>query len=389
MEERGHGGMAVVYKAYDQVLQRTVALKILAERLASDEEFTKRLHREAITAANLRHPNIVVIYDVGVHENYQYIVMEYLLGQTLQQEIQQKGVLPMARVMSILAQLADALDYAHQQGVVHRDVKSANIIVSVHDYVTLTDFGLAKAIEKGQSSDSGVALGTLKYMSPEQALGKELDCRSDVYSLGVVVYEMLVGEVPFTGTTPYEALHGLIYEPPPPLSQFNPHVDPKVEQAVLGALAKDPDKRFDSASQFAQALAAAAGLRPAMAQSARTERLKRDVVLLLTASDERKYPAYRGEVTLGRDTGNDIVIPVYQVSRYHARLNCSREGCWVVDLNSTNGTFINGMRLPAETPRFLRPGDVLGVGPVNLLVSVLSPDQQGMGKTMSMGRKPD
>ncbi len=394
IEERGRGGMAVVYKAYDSILQRTVALKVLLPLLAANEEFTRRFRREAITAANLRHPNVVVIYDVGSHENFQYIVMEYLEGLTLQQEIQQRGALPMSRVMSILRQLAGALDYAHQQGLVHRDVKPANVIIGAQDQATLTDFGLVKAAGGRRITGEGAAIGTLKYMSPEQAAGKEADSRSDLYSLGVVIYEMLVGETPFTGTTPYQTLHNLMYKPPPPLSERNPRISPAVERVVLRALSKDPRQRFGAAGEFAQALAAACGIDAAGDLLSQTELVRRDSVLTLTTPDGRQFSVPRGTATIGRDTGNEIVLPVRQVSRHHAQIQCGATGCSIVDMGSTNGTFINGSPIPPRRRQPLRPGDVLGIGPVVLLVTLpnapaspIRPDQQD-AKTTNMEFKP-
>jgi serine/threonine protein kinase len=375
IEERGRGGMAVVYRAYDNVLQRTVALKVLLPHLAANVEFTRRFEREAITAANLRHPNIVVIYDVGSHESFQYIVMEYLEGLTLQQEIQKKGALPTGRVISIVGQLASALDYAHLQGLVHRDIKPANVIIGASsptgagDRVTLTDFGLVKAARLGAITNEGMTSGTLNYMSPEQAMGKEMDGRSDIYSLGVVVYEMLAGEVPFFATTPYQVLRDLIQEAPPPMSRINQVVSPRVEQVVFRALAKEPDKRFATAGEFAVALASVTGFGAVIqedAQRQRTASFRREIVFYLIASDGRQYPVYRGEVTIGRDTGNDVVLPVSQVSRRHARITCDREGYRVTDLGSTNGTFVNGVRLQIGSSCPLRPDDTLGIGPINL-----------------------
>jgi serine/threonine protein kinase len=392
IEERGRGGMAVVYKAYDGVLQRTVALKVLLPLLASNQELTQRFRREAITAANLKHPNIVIIYDVGSHEDYQYIVMEYLEGPNLQQEIQQKGALPLARVMSIVGQLTEALDYAHQQGLVHRDIKPANVMIGVHDHVTLTDFGLVKAARRGKITDEGAALGTLTYMAPEQAMGKEIDYRSDIYSLGVVVYEMLAGEAPFSGTTPYQTLHELIHEPPLPLSRFNPRLASAVEQVVFKALAKEPDRRFEKAREFAQALAAATGLSMSGGEASQTERLRREIVLRLVASDGREFPVYRGEVTVGRDIGNDIILPVRQVSRQHLSIHCEAQGCSVVDQGSTNGTFINGVRIPPKTRWPLRPEDVVKIGTVQLLVALPLPSDtqtDSFYRTMSMERKEE
>jgi len=370
IEERGRGGMAVVYKAYDTILQRTVALKVLQPLLAANEEFTQRFRREAITAANLRHPNIVIIYDVGAHENYQYIVMEYLEGSTLQLEIQQQGALPCPKTMGILRQLATALDYAHEQGLVHRDVKPANVMIGANNHVTLTDFGLVKAARSSRITGEGAALGTLKYMSPEQAVGKDLDSRSDVYSLGVVVYEMLIGEAPFTGATPYQILHNLIYKPPPPLSHRNPQLSPKMEQVVLRALAKEPDKRFATAGEFARAFGAMAGLGKGEDLESTTSSVRREIVLVLVTADGREFPVPRGAVSVGRDAGNDIILPVKQVSRTHARIQCDQAGCAITDLGSTNGTFVNGAPILPRKAQPLRPGDVLSIGPVHLMVTL-------------------
>jgi serine/threonine protein kinase len=385
IEERGRGGMAVVYKAYDSVLQRTVALKVLLSHLASDEEFTHRFRREAITAANLRHPNIVVIYDVGSYDENQFIVMEYLTGPTLQHRIEQEGALITARIMTILVQLASALDYAHQQDLVHRDVKPANIIIGASDQVTLTDFGLVKAAKAAKRTEEGTTLGTLRYMSPEQAVGKDLDRRSDVYSLAVVVYEMLTGVVPFTADTPYQALQQLIHQPPPPLSQFKPEVSPRVEQVVLKALAKEPGGRFATAGGFARALGAVTGTGAAVDRTLTTDSVRREIVLQLVAPDGREYPVYRGNATIGRDTRNDIVIPAHQVSRNHAQIQCNQEGCKVVDVGSTNGTFVNGVRIPPDTPWLLRPDDTLEIGPIKLLAMPPSPSGLRVGdSTLTM-----
>jgi eukaryotic-like serine/threonine-protein kinase len=371
IEERGRGGMAVVYRAYDNVLQRTVALKVLLPHLAANAEFARRFEREAITAANLRHPNVVIIYDVGSHDCFQYIVMEYLDGPTLEQEIQKTGTLPVARVVPIIWQLASALDYAHQQGLVHRDVKPANVLVGAGDHITLTDFGLVKAANMAKITGEGMASGTLRYMSPEQAMGRDLDGRSDIYSLGVVAYEMLSGEVPFSGPTPYQMLSDLITKPPPSLSSFTTGASLRLEQAVSRALAKEPAARFSAAGELASALASAAGMGsdPGSERSkAATESQRQEAVLYLASAEGRQHPVYRGQVTIGRGTDNDIVLPVSQVSRQHAAIHCDREACRIVDNGSTNGTFVNGFRLPAGAPCFLQPGDALAIGPVSLLV---------------------
>jgi len=369
IEERGRGGMAVVYKAYDTVLQRTVALKVLLPSLASNQEFTQRFQREAITAANLRHQNVVIIYDVGSHDAFQYIVMEYLQGLTLQQELARKGALPIPRTMSILRQMATALDYAHGLDLVHRDIKPANIIIDANDHVTLTDFGLVKAAKSTTITGEGAAVGTLAYMSPEQAGGQDLDRRSDVYSLGVVVYEMLAGETPFSGTTPYQVLHSLMYQPPPPLSRCKPEVPPRLEQVVCKALSKERRTRYGTAGEFYRAMSIAAGL-GSMGSPSRPESESRATILILVTSEGREYLLGEGRVTIGRETGNDIVLPVQQVSRHHAQVYCGPSGCNVMDLRSTNGTFVNGVPIPPRVQRPIRAGDVLQIGPVTLKVTL-------------------
>jgi serine/threonine protein kinase len=376
IEERGRGGMAVVFKAYDSVLQRTVALKVLLPSLVSNEEFTIRFQREAITAANLRHQNVVIIYDVGSHEAFQYIVMEYLNGLTLQQEIAQKGALPITRAMLILRQTADALDHAHEQQLVHRDIKPANVIIDAKDHVTLTDFGLVKAARSSTITGEGAAVGTLAYMSPEQAGGQELDRRSDVYSLGVVVYEMLAGETPFSGTTPYQTLHSLMYQPPPPLSRLKPEIQPGLEPVICKALSKEPRNRFGTAGEFYRALSIAAGLGSSSDSVPRLRSELREANLFVVTSDGLEYPLREGRVTIGRETGNDIVLPVRQVSRHHAQVHCSPSVCSIMDLRSTNGTFVNGLAIPPRTQQPIRAGDVLQIGTV--MLKVTRPPRSGL-----------
>ena len=254
LEEIGRGGMAVVYKAWQPSLNRYVALKVLPSYLTLDRQFVARFQREAQAAASLRHPNILVIHDVGQQGDLYYIVMEYLEGQTLKQLIEQQGPLPPERVVHIVEQVAEALDYAHQRGFVHRDIKPANIFVGQGDQVTLTDFGIAKAAWETHLTRTGMLVGTPEYMSPEQARGEEVDARSDLYSLGIVAYEMLTGRVPFGGTTPHAVLHQQIYEPPPSPAALHPQATGPVEAVLLRALAKKPEDRYPTAGGLAQAL---------------------------------------------------------------------------------------------------------------------------------------
>jgi len=254
VELAGQGGMARVYKAYQPSLNRYVALKVLPEYLAHDVEFVSRFRQEATAAAALRHPNILVIYDIGEADNLHYIATEFLEGQTLDQMIKQGGALPLPGIVSIVNQLASALEAAHQHGMVHRDIKPSNVFVGARDHVTLTDFGIVKAMSATRLTRTGMLVGTPEYMSPEQAEGLSLDWRSDLYSLGVVVYEMLTGHVPFAAPTPNAVLYAHVNKAPAPPSQLNPAIPRPLEAVVLRALAKRPDDRFRSDAEFASAL---------------------------------------------------------------------------------------------------------------------------------------
>ncbi len=253
LEEIGRGGMGTVYKARDVELDRIVAIKVLSPYLVGEPHLVQRFMREARVAANLDHPNIVSIYDIGGEGGYYYFVMKYLEGRPLKEIIAQRGPLPLDEVVSIVRQLAFALDYAHQQNLVHRDVKPGNVIIGSDGHATLTDFGLAKVVESMKLTASGETMGTLEYMAPEQARG-ETSPASDIYSLGVITYEMLTGRLPFQGTNQATLLYQHLHEPPPPPHRWNPAVLPEVEQVVLKAMAKEPAERYATASEMARAL---------------------------------------------------------------------------------------------------------------------------------------
>jgi hypothetical protein len=280
--EIGKGGMGVVYQGYDPLLDRKVAVKVLAPHLVREPGYVERFLREAQSAARLKHAGIVTIYDVGHDQSgrdiaspfkgdWYYIVMEYLEGQTLAQILRQRGALPNDQVIAILRRLGEALDYAHHYGLVHRDVKPGNIVIDAAGHATLTDFGVARAAGRATLTRAGTLLGTPQYMSPEQAQGEGVDHRTDIYSLGVVAYEMLAGQTPYGTAPPHAVLHQLIYEPPPSVRSRRPDLPPEVDRVLGKALAKQPANRFETATGFAEALgqALAGGVRPAGASAAR------------------------------------------------------------------------------------------------------------------------
>jgi serine/threonine-protein kinase len=256
--EIGRGGMGIVYRGYDTMLQRPVAVKVLPPTFSFDQEFVARFQREAVLAANLHHPHIVTIHDVGEQAGNHYIVMELLEGETLDHWLHRYGAMTPPQAGQLLQQLASALDYAHGRGIVHRDIKPSNIMLSPDGQVKLMDFGLVRAGEGSQLTRSGVVLGTPEYMAPEQALGESVDGCADVYALGVVLYRMLTGHVPFSRSTPYAVTYAHIHEPPPPLRTLRPDLPPAVEAVVLKALAKQPAERYGRAGQLAQDFQAAA-----------------------------------------------------------------------------------------------------------------------------------
>jgi tRNA A-37 threonylcarbamoyl transferase component Bud32 len=254
VEEIGRGGMADVYLAYQPSRERHVAIKVLPPEYARDKIFVQRFLQEARTAGSLEHPNIVPVYEADEQGGLYYIVMPFLEGDTLKESLEREGALPLPRVCRIVDQLADALDYAHSQGVVHRDIKPSNIFIGEKDHVTLADFGIAVAAEATRLTRTGALIGTPEYMSPEQAKGEEMDWRTDIYSLGIVVYEMLAGRAPFQASTPYAVLHAHIYEAPPSLSALKPGLPIDMGRAIQEALSKDPADRYQHARELARAL---------------------------------------------------------------------------------------------------------------------------------------
>ena len=246
----GQGGMARVFKGDDRVLNRTVAVKVLSPQFAGDEQFVARFRREAQAAAALNHPNIVSVYDTGSQGEVHYIVMEYVEGRTLRDIIRAEGPLLPERAMEIAEAVANALADAHEAGLVHRDIKPGNIMVTREGEVKVMDFGIARTTTGDTLTQTASILGTASYLSPEQAQGESVDARSDIYSVGCVLYEMLTAAAPFTGDSPVAIAYKHVRENPVPPSRSNPDVSSALEAVVMKCMAKNPANRYQSAEEL-------------------------------------------------------------------------------------------------------------------------------------------
>ncbi|MFZ1019263.1 MAG: protein kinase, partial [Candidatus Cybelea sp.] len=252
----GEGGMATVYCGTDTLLRRRVAIKVLREQYAADDEFVRRFYQEAESAAKLSHPNIVNTFDVGRQDDTYYIVMELVDGPSLAEIIAADGRLPEPVAIDYAAQIASGLAYAHRQGLLHRDIKPANILVTKDDVVKLSDFGIARAVSQQTMAltKPGLVMGSVYYISPEQAQEHEVHETSDLYSLGIVLYQMLTGSLPFTGESPVTVALKHIGDPVPVIDTHTTEVSPALAAIVNRLLQKNPERRFQSASELATAL---------------------------------------------------------------------------------------------------------------------------------------
>src|SRR4051812_9633282 len=257
----GGGGMGVVYAAEDTKLGRVVALKFLPESVTNDAIALKRFEREARAASALNHPNICTIYDVDQHNGQPFLVMELLEGETLRQRINGRA-LDIRLLLDLANDIADALEAAHSHGIIHRDIKSTNIFITVRGQAKLLDFGLARNVLGNSSPDAetladatqltrtGHVVGTVAYMAPEQALGRPVDARSDLFSFGIVLYEMATGKLPFSGDTPSAIVDAILHNQPPPVSRINALVPRRLDRIIEKCLEKDPAKRYSSAKEL-------------------------------------------------------------------------------------------------------------------------------------------
>ena len=246
----GEGGMANVYLANDKILDRKVAIKVLRGDLSSDDKFIRRFQREALSVSNLSHPNIVEVYDVGEEDGEYYIVMEYIEGKTLKQLLKKRESLTLTEVIDIMTQLTDGISHAHESYIIHRDIKPQNIMIQDDGRIKITDFGIAMALNATQLTQTNSVMGSVHYLPPEQASGKGATVKSDIYSMGILMYELLTGTVPFKGDNAVEIALKHMKDKIPSIRKQDPSIPQSVENILLKATAKNPRNRYDTAKEM-------------------------------------------------------------------------------------------------------------------------------------------
>ncbi len=410
----GQGGMGAVYYAYDLNLTRFVSLKVMHEHLGREPEFRQRFWKEAQVAARLDHTSIVRVYDFGDYQDLLYLVMAYVPGLSLRAALRQAQtqgqLINLSEGLTVLAQMADALDYAHRQGVVHRDIKPDNVLLQPLPRpdrdgeppirAMVTDFGLAKILEGDFSTQSGTLMGTLSYMSPEHILGEAVDGRSDLYAVGVMLYEMATGRLPFQIKSPTDAVIKHLRETPPPPQTVRPELPAAVADLITTAIARDPHARFQTGAEMAAALRQAAKGLAGLSVVAPTAEPTLSLVqsaqlsvsslpapelpltllpeplaapepreqLLIECADQpaQRIPLTQSPLTIGRAEHNQIVLAGNGISRTHVRLERTASGWYVTDLGSTNGTLLDEQHLNPHTPYLWTAGAYLQLGPCRL-----------------------
>lgn len=405
----GEGGMGSVYKGRDLTLERDVAIKIMHRHNLGKQEFQQRFLQEARAAARLNHPGIVQVFDFGEADDLLFIVMEFILGENLDQMIRRlrrKGQwIVLAEATELVRQIALALDYGHRQGVVHRDIKPANIMIKAEPLGALpyrpviTDLGLAKLmIGEGLATQTGLTMGTPAYMAPEQIRGGNLDARSDIYSLGILLYELAVGQLPFAVKTFTQIVHDHLHEPPPDPQTLAPALPSPVVSVMMKALAKIPNERYSTAGDLAQALeelpsttftalvppTASAGIGSLLTEHHAVLLNDAELLDLLERLGPRAVPERSGplpylrictpdqriqavalttaRVTIGRQVDNTVSLDDDKISRYHAELTHDEAGYWITDLDSTNGLYLGDERLQPHARTLWDPELPLRIG---------------------------
>jgi serine/threonine protein kinase len=381
----GSGGMGTVFRAYDINLARPVGFKMMRQQYTSQPQFQQRFQQEARAAARLNHPSIVQIYQFGRFQDHLYIVMEYVpglsLGGYMKQLAERNQVVRLNEALITMSQVAEALGYAHRNGVVHRDIKPDNILIKPLDLPDrpdelplrsmVTDFGLAKLLEGGVETQTGTFMGTLPYMSPEHVLDQPLDGRSDIYSLGVVLYQLATGKLPYNLKTPTEAVMKHLHHQPTPPIEYQVGLPASVNDIILTALQKEPEHRYQTGEEFATVLRQAAmNLTTAEISAFEVDSEISSVVtmleqrphllvadnppgdyrLIITKADDtpRTHKLNHFRLVLGRAQDCDISLLADNISRYHASLEWVGNKWHISDLESTNGTFLNGQPLAPE-----------------------------------------
>jgi len=369
-EELGKGGMATVFKGYHVDLHRYNAIKVLHAELGQDSNSIERFKQEARIIANLKNPHIVHINDYDQHQGQPYFVLDLIDGQTLRQQLA-NSPLPDDKILDIVFAVGDALNYAHMNGVLHRDIKPSNILIANDGKIYLTDFGLARIAESQSSLTGEMMVGTLQYMSPEQALGSEsLDSGTDIYSFGVVMYEMILGRLPYDFTDPMSEIHNFTTVRPILPTTIKSDLGRDVEKVLLKALAKQRQDRYLGVTELITAFMKA-WITNTDQKSVSSATLEAFAFSALVSEDGIAFPLVQDKVVLGRNSTtkeiyNDIDLTELDlkkiVSRRHAIVERCEDGYQLADLGSRNGTFLNGERVPPNTLQLLKQGDEIEFG---------------------------
>lgn len=371
LEQLGQGGMATVYKAYHPALDRHVAIKVMDAALGKERDFIERFKREARVIAKLENPHIVPVYDFDEHNGQPYIVLKFIDGQTLKDRM--LGLpLSNSEILKIVIAVGDGLQYAHERGILHRDTKPSNVLMASDGKIYLTDFGLARIVESASSLTGDMILGTPHYMSPEQAVNAEkLDEGTDIYSFGVMIYEMVVGCLPFNADTAFSVIEDHIYKPPPLPTSIKPDLSGEVEQVILKALAKQSGDRYHKVLDLVKAFKKAWLQKNAEQDDISSTTMESSGIATLLEENGKTFPLSEGDVVLGRNSAtknvrNDIDLSDLDIkkiiSRRHAMVRRKNNEFILYDLDSRNGTFINGKRLLSTQPHTLVSGDVIEFG---------------------------